>query len=32
MKNSSPKKLFADRDKGVTILFYEDERWLNYSR
>lgn len=31
-KNSSPKKLFADSDKGVTFLFHEDERSLNYSR
>ena len=26
------KKLFADSDKGVTILFHEDKRSLNYSK
>lgn len=29
-KNSSPKKLFANSDKGVPFLFHEDERSLNY--
>ena len=27
-KSSSPKKLLADSDKGVTILFPEDDRWI----
>ena len=29
---SSPQKMLADSGKGVTILFQEDERSLNYSR